>query len=80
MTGSTDTNRSAERLILYIEVTSSAIVLAYTLAILYNDCGKPGQGHWAMAKVCQAIAGVFGKWGLDAEVRYRTILECERMI
>lgn len=73
-------NVSAEKLLFYIEITSSLLLLAYTIFVMYHDYGKPGQAQYFAARVCQRLARTFGGWGLVAEVEYHRILETERMI
>lgn len=76
----TDQRLSPERLLFYIEIVSSFLVLAYTAFVLYDDYSKPGQAQYCVARTCQRIARVFGGWGLAAEVEYHRIIERERMI
>jgi hypothetical protein len=71
---------NAERLLFYIEITSSLLLLAYTVFVVCHDYGKPGQAQYFAARFCQRLARTFGAWGLAAEVEYHRILETERMI
>lgn len=80
MSSTSDQRVSPERLLFYIEITTSLLVLAYTAFVLYDDYRKPGQAQYCFARVCQRIARTFGAWGLEAEVEYHRILERERMI
>lgn len=75
-----DANAQAARWIFYIELASSALVLAYTAFVLFEDYGSPGQVHYLVAKCCQRVAYVFGQWGLRAEATYHHLVEVERMI
>lgn len=77
---STDQRMSPERLLFYIEIVSSFLVLAYTAFVLYDDYSKPGQAQYCAARACQRVARTFGKWGLAAEVEYHKIVERERMV
>lgn len=73
-------NDKAARWIFYLELASSALVLAYTAFVLYDDYGSPGQAQYLAAKFCQRVAYVFGQWGIRAESNYHSILEAQRMI
>lgn len=77
---STDQCAKPDRIIFYIEITSSLLLLAYTIFVLYSDYSKPGQAHYYTARACQRLAHIFGKWGLAAEVKYHNIMERGRMI
>lgn len=68
------------RIIYYFELASSALLLAYTLYVIYGEYSSPGQTHYALSRLCQKIAYIFGRLGLAAENRYHHIIETQRMI